>query len=88
MNDPRPDPPRLPVVIRGLQRCPGCRRSLDPATRQRWVSEGVVFFVCTECRLRAKSNAVFMDRMFHGVANWVEMNALLAKYRKGHADVL
>ena len=87
-NDPRPDPRLHGAIVVNLKRGPACRRPLDPATRQRWVSQGVVFYLCGECRERAQSDHVFVDRIFHALADWLEMDAVLAKYRSDHADVL
>ncbi|MFH1108728.1 MAG: hypothetical protein V1790_05990 [Planctomycetota bacterium] len=87
-NDPRLDLRRNGVAVIGLRRCPGCRRRFDPATKQRWVSEGVIFPICANCRLQARSDLAVADRVFHGVADFLEMDAALAEYRRDHADVL
>ena len=87
-NNPRPDPRRYGATVLDLQRCPGCRRPLDPDNAQEWVSAGVAFCLCRECRGRAKSDLAVVDRIFHVVSDWVEMDAVLAEYRRDHADVL
>jgi hypothetical protein len=86
-NDPRPDPRLHGAIVVNLKRCPGCRRPLD-ADRQEWASEGVRFPICAKCRSQARSDAAAADRVFHGVANFLEMDAALAEYRSDHADVL
>jgi len=87
-NDPRLDPRRHGATVLDLQRCPGCRRLLDAATTQQWVSAGVSFPICAVCRSQARSDPAFVDRLFHVVADWVEMDKTLTAFRRDHADVL
>lgn len=80
-----PDPSRFGWPVLPLERCPGCRRRLDPVTRQEWADgeDDLVYFLCDPCFRRAENDPAFARIVDERGRDWRAMDKLMQEFRRG-----